>query len=328
LLVRGMALYRSGKYDEAIKQLVEAREKASPANDGASECMSQLFLAMSYARLNNAAQAREEFDKGARLVPPDDKDLGDFWHGWIPVQVIHREAEAVLNGRSPIIVKASPEPAPVVSTIDEAFDLARARRTREAAPALRRFLMADPASPDLQWLQLVILDLTNADSASYRKDAEEMFKRFAQTSDPWAQERLAKACLLGPEPFELAQTTALAQSSSAARANEKMGEWAMFVYGLALYRSGRYDEAIKQLVETRDKSSSEHNEANECMSQLFLAMAHARLKHNAQARVEFDRGARLILSDSPADFGSSWHDWYAAQLVRREAEALLKSPAK
>jgi len=51
----------------------------------------------------------------------------------------------------------------------------------------------------------------------------------------------------------------------------------------------------------------------------------ARLKHNAQARVEFDRGARLILSDSPADFGSSWHDWYAAQLVRREAEAVLKS---
>jgi serine/threonine protein kinase len=223
-------------------------------------------------------------------------------------------------------VKETPDQ--VVSTIDEAFNLARARRTREAAPALRRFLMADPASPDLQWMQLVILDLTNADSASYRKDAEEMFKRFAQTGDPWAQERLAKACLLGPETFELAQTTALAESSSAARANEKMGEWAMFAYGLALYRSGRYNEAISQLVETRDKSSTEHNETNECMSQLFLAMAHARLKHDAQARVEFDRGARLIPSDNLTDLGSSWHDWYAAQLVRREAEALLKSPAK
>jgi serine/threonine protein kinase len=230
------------------------------------------------------------------------------------------------NGTLP----ATPAPDQVVMTVEEAIGLARAGRTSEAAPAMRRLLMANPNSADFQWMQLVILDLTNADNASYRSDAEEMFKRFAPTQDRWAHERLAKACLLNPEPIELAQISALAESASAAGGQDKYGEWAMFSYGLALYRSGRFDEAVRQLVETRDKSATEHNETNECLCQLVLAMAHARLKHKAQARTEFDKGTLLMHSGdlTNSQFDSSWHDALSTKLLRREAEALLKSSTR
>jgi hypothetical protein len=187
-------------------------------------------------------------------------------------------------------------------------------------------LLARPTpSPDcLDWMRLAVLDLANGDNTAYKRDTEEMFKRFAAGNDWRAHEQLAKACLLNPKPFELAKVSALAKSAVTRGGKENGGEWTMFTNGLALYRNGRYDEAIRQLVESRDKP----NEGNECPCQFVLAMAHARLKHESQARAEFDRGARIAHADDMSAFKGQWQDWLVSQLLQREAEAVLKSSLK
>jgi predicted Zn-dependent protease len=226
------------------------------------------------------------------------------------------------------VAATPPPPTPVALTLEEAVGLVRVGRTREGAPALRQVLMANPNSDDLMWLGLAAVDLKNTDYKAYRSDVEEMLKRFGNPTNPWACERLAKACLLGPEPIELARASALAETAAATAGTGKFDEWLMLVRGIALYRSGQYDEAVQQLVATRDKATTDNSEACECASQLFLAMAYARLKNVSQARTEFDRGARLVPPDDRADLGDFWHGWIPPQVIHREAEALLKSLTK
>jgi tetratricopeptide (TPR) repeat protein len=306
LLAHGMALYRAGRYDEAISQLIATRDKASTENEEACECTSQLFLAMAHARLRHESQARAELDRGVHLLIADDvRATEGRWHDWIASQVIYREAETVLLSPSTPTGKGL-VPAPIVTmSIDQAFGLAKAGRISEAVPALRQALMTEAKAEDIQW----------------------MFRKFGHTSNNrWVAERLAKASLLGPEPVELARAMALAESAAAEGAKEKYGEWFMLTRGIALYRSARYDDAIRQLVEAREKSSSENNASCECTCQLFLAMAHARLKHDTLARAEFERGVRLLPPENQTESAGSWFDWFGAQVVHREAEAVLKGP--
>jgi tetratricopeptide (TPR) repeat protein len=102
--------------------------------------------------------------------------------------------------------------------------------------------------------------------------------------------------------------------------------------GAALYRAGRLEEAVQRLSEAvraygRDGTHTYW---------LFLAMAHQRLGHAEEARRWLDQAVRWLDRAGwyqPTDVGSSptlWATWWArleAQLLRREAEALVNGAA-
>jgi hypothetical protein len=96
------ALYRAGSYGDAILRADQAKvERVEPL------WTAWPFLAMAHARLGHHQKARELLDKsraGARSIPLD----GPSWDDWLMMNILNREAEALLSTRHPEGAKEQP----------------------------------------------------------------------------------------------------------------------------------------------------------------------------------------------------------------------------
>ena len=100
--------------------------------------------------------------------------------------------------------------------------------------------------------------------------------------------------------------------------------------GINDYREGRYAGAIRQLTAAARPASHRYARA---LAQLFLAMAHQRLGHEAEARRALDAARTFVDSLGRSDFTResprgevmryAWTEWVIATIVRHEAEALI-----
>jgi tetratricopeptide (TPR) repeat protein len=100
----GAVLYRAGKYEEAIKQL-EAAIKLTGRDGTAGDW---LFLAMAQHQLGKKEAAREWLDKSQQWFERSDptRRKGGFvpqlaWEQWQELDLVRREAEALLGPTSP-----------------------------------------------------------------------------------------------------------------------------------------------------------------------------------------------------------------------------------
>jgi tetratricopeptide (TPR) repeat protein len=89
--------------------------------------------------------------------------------------------------------------------------------------------------------------------------------------------------------------------------------------GAALYRAGRFDEALRRLGESIRGQGGE----GKPQDWVFLAMAHHRRGNREEARRWLDRFRDYRLSENPARF---WEE-VEIRLLRREAEALIDPKA-
>lgn len=91
--------------------------------------------------------------------------------------------------------------------------------------------------------------------------------------------------------------------------------------GAALYRGGRFDEALAAL-----DRSSRMNQASPASAWYFLAMAHFQLGHADEARRWYDKGAAFtqnLLADPAPVAAVPWARRLAWQLLDHEASTLL-----
>jgi tetratricopeptide (TPR) repeat protein len=88
--------------------------------------------------------------------------------------------------------------------------------------------------------------------------------------------------------------------------------------GVALYRDGRYAEAIG----TVEKSLAASNGGSDAFDLFFLAMAHQKLGHAPEARACFDRAVRWR-REHPNPASAGWSE--ELDLFRAEAEQVLAS---
>jgi tetratricopeptide (TPR) repeat protein len=100
----GLALYRAGRWQEAIRYLREAQE-IQPSWPG--HCVDDMFLALAHYRLGQRDEGRRWLDKAERWLASADRDLAAMKTGfpptvhpsdWLQVQVLRREADGVLAG--------------------------------------------------------------------------------------------------------------------------------------------------------------------------------------------------------------------------------------
>jgi WD40 repeat protein/tetratricopeptide (TPR) repeat protein len=168
----------------------------------------------------------------------------------------------------------------------------------------------------------------------YRRACLRLLERFGQSTDPWVVYTMARCCLLTPQaPTDLARIEKLAVR--AASAIPDVG-WTHHTLGLASYRAGRFDEAVRRFHKSLQVAPRwEALSAN----WLGLALAHHRLGQVAEASRWLNKAAAWAAprKDGPSSRTAGTarprdvhdlhpHDVLACQLLRREAEALVKGP--
>ena len=95
--------------------------------------------------------------------------------------------------------------------------------------------------------------------------------------------------------------------------------------GMAAYRTGDWAGTLDWCGRSRELSGGTASMA--AADFLFEAMAHQQMNHADQARAAMGEATRLIdeyLAEAQEDRGDQWSDWLICEIVRREAEELLK----
>ena len=128
--------------------------------------------------------------------------------------------------------------------------LTRLGRWQEVRAAWREELDAGPPKHDA-WFGYAELCLFLGDEAEYRRARRDLLAQFGSATDPAVAERTGRACLLLPAAEdELQQAVALTERAVAAGrpGREFAYPYCLFAEGLARYRQGRFDDAIKLMT--------------------------------------------------------------------------------
>jgi tetratricopeptide (TPR) repeat protein len=206
---------------------------------------------------------------------------------------------------------------------------AKRSRWERAANAYSKAVDTMVGEPKREALvSLATVMLAKNDVGAYRKACADLLGHLNQNANFWDTEVTARTFVLAPNAVvdgeavvNLVKRTANAQRTDTDR------HLYLRTLGAATYRVGRYAEAVQHL----DEGVKVHGKGGDPTDCLFLAMAHQRLGHTAEARRWLDKAINWIDSstqDKPKDdsYGDQfgWQTWLALQVLRREAEALVK----
>jgi WD40 repeat protein/tetratricopeptide (TPR) repeat protein len=168
-----------------------------------------------------------------------------------------------------------------------------------------------------------LVRLYAGDRKGYRKVCSDLLQHFGKANRPDDAATVAWACSLTPDAAADLAPLAAALERAAAKPNS-------FRYyrqrGAALYRTGQFEAAIRELQ--RDLRFNTDGTAT--LDWLFLAMAHHRLGHAAEAQTWLDKATQRLEQDDREQSKPTgrarlrWSIRLEGQLLRREAEGLLK----
>jgi WD40 repeat protein/serine/threonine protein kinase/predicted Zn-dependent protease len=191
------------------------------------------------------------------------------------------------------------------------------------------------AEPNLEkvvvayWLALARLGA--GDLAGYRSACAEMLQRFGATDQPDVAAWVAWTLVLAPDAVKDLDHSAKLADAAVRRAPEN--EFCSNTLGAALYRAGRFGEALRQLnaasaawQQARDKPAT-HSRA---YAWFFLAMTHQRLGHAIEARQWLDRALKWMEMEVQNPGNKAvvvWNRRLTLQLLRREAQLLITGKA-
>jgi serine/threonine protein kinase/tetratricopeptide (TPR) repeat protein len=317
LLTRALAYLRAGEFARA-GEVLEKRLAPDPQGWWHPNGPAFLVLAMAHHRQGHAEEAARALGK-ARAIMERTGYLASPWNDWLVFQLFRREAEALI---------APPDLADWRRLRDRGALYAREGQWEKAAADYAAALKANPEDHFL-WYQCAPLWLQLGNQEAYRRHCQEMLRQFGETKDPVIAHRVAKVCLLSPEAVgDRTLVSRLAERAVTGTEQHVIYRNFLETRNLAHFRAGEFDRAIRFFPAFRQFRSLSPVKAH---LHLVLAMAHHRLGHAdeaikalAQARAimehdEFPRLERHNLNDD-------WHDWLMAQLLRREAEALIAPP--
>jgi WD40 repeat protein/tetratricopeptide (TPR) repeat protein len=161
----------------------------------------------------------------------------------------------------------------------------------------------------------------------YRKACAGMIERFGKTSSADTAKWASWSCVLGPDAVhDWGPVIVLAEKRLAA---EPENGDALQNLAAVLYRAGRFEEAANRLAESRSPFADARQPLTSILyTWLFEAMVQHRLGHHGEARRWLDRAVKDIEQPPPErpedGAASTWNRRLTIQLLRREAEELLK----
>jgi tetratricopeptide (TPR) repeat protein len=185
---------------------------------------------------------------------------------------------------------------------------------------LRESIDLEAGDPQL-WEALALAQLAIGDTDGYRSTCATMVDRFGSTESLSVAQVVARtgafSAASGVDPVRLVHLAGKATEGSPSSVAPNLS-----TLGLTLYRAGRYEDVIRRL--TSGQTNSLYFGIG--LDGLLLAMSHYQLGHVDEARHSLDKALRWIDQYVlPAPRGdASWIRRWQHQLLRREAEALIR----
>jgi WD40 repeat protein len=173
-------------------------------------------------------------------------------------------------------------------------------------------------APVWVWSQHALLRLQQKDPVGYRRACAALLKHFAATRVSSTANTVAQTCSWFPGAVK-DYGPVLTLSEGAVTRYPDSGYY-LGVFGGVLYRGGKYEDAIRRLLE-----SGRTRDSNTATEWLFLAMAHHRQGHAGEARQWLDKAKKWLDDNkrSEAYTALSWVHKLEVELLCAEAEALV-----
>jgi eukaryotic-like serine/threonine-protein kinase len=210
--------------------------------------------------------------------------------------------------------------------LEEGRAHAACRDWAQAADCYARGLTRGPMDEGHVWFEYAALLLLSGDRPGYVKACAHLVNRCGKDKGPRAY-HVARACTLAPQ--------AVADMSLPGRVAEKELEgsarqfWSLTEQGALAYRAGRFQQAVPFFEQSLQ---ADPMPGRAVLNWLWLALTKHRLGKAEEARQWLDKaqawldqygdGMRARAED---ELGLHFHNWLEAHVLRREAEALIRS---
>ncbi|HEY8504168.1 MAG TPA: tetratricopeptide repeat protein, partial [Gemmataceae bacterium] len=311
---RGRRLGELGRWGEAAKAFARAVKIAPKLPQVWKE------RGRAYAELGRWDEAAADFARALDLAPRP-KTVFPYY----PWKKGRGEIEDLVARWDEVfdrVVKLRPDDAALWARRVEHF--AAQGRWAETEAALR---VVVERFPDDWWAPnlLAKLLLHGGDVEGYRQVCREALERFAGTQDPWAAVNLVRTAALAPAgPHELPQFGDLFRTMTERPPNHF---WFHATPALADYRRGDAAGAVKRLS-ARAMGQIALREAEPAFVDAVRALACQRAGRPAEARDALGRARAALDRQRPRPergwaYDFDWHNWLQAELLVREAEALI-----
>ena len=155
----------------------------------------------------------------------------------------------------------------------------------------------------------------SGNTAGVRLACEDLLKRFGNATDPAQAHSVAWSCVVVPDAVADREAPLRLAEDALARWSEGEKSDVLDTLGATLYRSGRFEEAIRRLNEGSQARGGEGVPKEFA----FLVMAHHRLGHQGDAKHWLEK---LIASQVNEEPDAIW-DNLQNRILRREAESLI-----
>jgi serine/threonine protein kinase/Flp pilus assembly protein TadD len=348
LYVLGIAHYRAGRYEEAVRWL---RESLTGDPGWAARGINYPLLAMAHHRQGQAAEARQALDEAGRAIDQWTRERyhsgGDWvthlgaeavwpipWWDWLECQLYYREAKVLIDGAPPV-------DDPRLHVL-RARAFAGLRWSERAAQEYDAALKLNPRDPQVrleahrnrgywctglrQWGEAAA-EFAKASELQPDDSHLRCFQAVAHfaAEDADSYRQTCAAMLVRFEKTEDRQTAgnvllacvlkedtlpAMARLLPLTRVADRTWHWGTWVRGAALYRAGRYEESVR-CFEMAAKTYR-----SRAWEWCFLCMAHQRLGHGDEARHCLAEAARWIdeanrhEGDDLSATRPAWGDWH------------------
>jgi WD40 repeat protein/Flp pilus assembly protein TadD len=197
-------------------------------------------------------------------------------------------------------------------------------RWDQAARDLARGVESAPPDSE-EWFEHACLRVLVGDREGYRRLVGSMQQRAAGTKDHVVTSILVRSCNLASEPI-VEPDRVVRWAEQAVSGGSRPSD--LLLLGTALYRAGRFEEAIERFGELISSSSGKQETGPAgAQTRLVLAMAHQRMGNATEARSLLDEvvqwWSNVEAGKTDGAVSLRAPDWLWLQVLRREAEALI-----
>jgi serine/threonine protein kinase/tetratricopeptide (TPR) repeat protein len=269
---------------------------------------------------------REALTRWRKQAPSEDPHVVGEFEAVARVLIAQKkfdEAEQLLGeALTPSFVKQPSSVDLLVMRMD-----VRGRRGRlvEAAADAALALKHQPSNHERYYILAALLAKTG-DVPTYQEICERFVRKFADTTNVYVGDQVAKTCLLLPSSGVDLQALAHLADNAATRGAGDKSAMPFFQLGKALseYRQGRFAEA----VEWAQKPLQSSRVDSHGQTYAVLAMAKWRLGEKEAARDFLAKGDGCVPRSLPAsdaeDSAKAWLAWVYSRISLDEAAALIQ----